>query len=868
LVLFLSLACLLLGTISVAQAAITVTSLNDSGPGTLRQAIANAASGDTINFAVTGTITLTSGELAISNNLTIAGPGMANLTVNGRGASRVFEITISTVNATLSDLTIANGVNSSYGGGGIKNIGTLTLSHCAITNCLGGVYGAGIYNSGNLNCMGAIISGNDADFGGGILNDPSSANAVILNSTLSGNTAGDGGGIENDGQMTVTNTTFYGNTASDTGGAIRHSGYYGGTLTLNNCTVSGNKVTGLGAVGGIANVLNGRCTIISSTLVGNMGGNSAGGVYGPVNLGNSIVAGNTSHLNYPDCNGAVNSLDYNFIQNTNGAAITNLTTHNIYGKDPLLGPLADNGGPTMTHALLSGSPAIDHGSSGGVTTDQRGQPRPVRFPAYLAPGDGSDIGAYELQERAQTNWVVSGSSSSLVFIVNSTNDVDDGVPGIAHCSLREAINAANAAPGTNTTMITFATNVPGISTGVTGTITLTNGQLGIYNNVNINGPGMTNLTVSGNNTNRVFAVINVPGATISGLKIANGFCTFAGGNNGNGGGIYNSASSLTVSNCAVSNNKSFSGGGIGNSSGKMTLISTLVSSNATLNGSGGGIGNDGMSQIFNCAVLNNISSGSGGGISSAGMLAITNSTISGNLSGTIGTGNGGGIATGSTNFIVSCTICSNYASGASARGGGLYKQDNLPSNVKIQNSIVAGNIADYNGNDCFGTFDSQDYNLIQNTLYGTFTNLTTHNIYNQDPKLGPLAYLGGPTPTHPLRYDSPAMNAGNSGGLTTDQRGFPRPIGTPAVAGGDGSDTGAYEADPNLRLTAIAKSGNDILLNFPTVFGRTYEIDAKNNLSGSWTMVSNNIPGSGGIMQAVESGGAGQPQRFYRAEQQ
>lgn len=121
----------------------------------------------------------------------------------------------------------------------------------------------------------------------------------------------------------------------------------------------------------------------------------------------------------------------------------------------------------------------------------------------------------------------------------------------------------------------------------------------------------------------------------------------------------------------------------------------------------------------------------------------------------------------------------------------------------------------------------------------------------------------------PLRFDSP--DAGHSGSLTTDQRGLPRPIDDPNLANaadGDGSDIGANEADPNLRLTAIARQGNDILLNFTAVFGRNYEIDSENNLDGSWTVVTNNIPGSGGVMPAVDAGGASQPQRFYRAAQQ
>lgn len=191
-------------------------------------------------------------------------------------------------------------------------------------------------------------------------------------------------------------------------------------------------------------------------------------------------------------------------------------------------------------------------------------------------------------------------------------------------------------------------------------------------------------------------------------------------------------------------------------------------------------------------------------------------------------------------------------------------------NVLMLNTIVAGNSALTAPDIASSTshpFLSGDYNLIQDTNGCFITGTTAHNIYNQDPKLGPLSYLGGPTPVHPLRYDSPALNAGNSGGLTNDQRGFPRPIGAPAVAGGDGSDIGAYEADPNLRFTAIAKSGNDILLNFPTVFGRLYEIDGKSNLNDSWTVVTNSISGSGGILSAMEAGGANQVQRFYRATQ-
>src|SRR5437588_3026065 len=132
---------------SAGAATLTVTTANDSGAGSLRQAIQNAASGDTINFSVTGTIALTNGELLITNNLTITGPGATNLAVSGNNQSRVFEIG-SNVSVTISGLSIGDGqasqgstgnsISLSGGdgsnGGGIYNRGTLALDSCTIIN--------------------------------------------------------------------------------------------------------------------------------------------------------------------------------------------------------------------------------------------------------------------------------------------------------------------------------------------------------------------------------------------------------------------------------------------------------------------------------------------------------------------------------------------------------------------------------------------------------------------------------------------------------------------------------------------------------------------------------------------------------------
>jgi hypothetical protein len=286
------------------------------------------------------------------------------------------------VGATISGLAIRNGSTpSATNGGAIFNGGTLTITACTIADNLssGGAFGGGaIYNNGGspgatLTITNSTISGNSTlggIGGGGILDG--GGRVTITNSTISGNSSGNtsGGGIYTLGAMTITNSTVSGNSAGNsTGGGI----YTFGTLTLTNSTVSGN----------------------SAGLGGGIHGRSSGTLFIPAN---TIIATNTAAVG-PDVSGAVNSQGYNLIGNTNGATINGFTTGNQLNVDPLLGPLQDNGGPTKTQALLSGSTAIDKGNSFGSTTDQRGFTRPVDNPAIpnATGGDGSDIGAFEVQ---------------------------------------------------------------------------------------------------------------------------------------------------------------------------------------------------------------------------------------------------------------------------------------------------------------------------------------------------------------------------------------------------------------------------------------------------------------------------------------
>ena len=334
------------------------------GPCTLRAAImeANALDGDDTITLPPGTYFLTNagtgenaggtGDLDIAdfgNKLTITGAGAATTIINGGGIDRVIQV-LGLTTLELSSVTITNGDTTSSGGG-IFNRGTLTLTN-------------------------STVSGNTADgAGGGISN---SGEATLTNSTVSGNTAAQGGGIENRGTLTLTNSTVTGNMSLAGGGGILN---LSGTLTLTNSTVSGNTADGAG--GGISN--SGEATLTNSTVSGNAAAFDSGGILhldGPLTLKNSIIAGNSA----PNCDGlAVTSLG----NNIDGDSTCNLAGPDDQpGVDPLLGPLADNGGPTQTQALLAGSPAINAGDdTAALAIDQRGFPRV----------GVSDIGAFEFQ---------------------------------------------------------------------------------------------------------------------------------------------------------------------------------------------------------------------------------------------------------------------------------------------------------------------------------------------------------------------------------------------------------------------------------------------------------------------------------------
>jgi Right handed beta helix region len=372
---------------------VTVNSNADSGgicPGptcTLRQAITTAVPGDTIDFSSSvSAIELTSDELAIGKSITITGPGADSLIVyrktdsNGAiPAFRIFRITAgSTVGFT--GLTIANGlpqgVGSVSGGAGIlvENGCTATVASSKIRNNQSNWRGGGIWNNGTLVVSDTTFSENNSD---------------IFN--------GQGAGIYNTGDLTVTGSLFVGN--GPYGGALTNSG---GTATLTNCTISGNTARRGPSSGGVFSS-GGTLTLRYCTITLN----DQVGVVGPATIKDCIIAQNNPSSFYVDAGGSITSEGYNIIGNNFGTN-TAPGTGDKFGTnqaplDPLLLPLQDNGGPTFTHALRPGSPALDAGGAvPGVTTDQRGFPRPADNLVIpnASGGDGSDIGAFERQEVA------------------------------------------------------------------------------------------------------------------------------------------------------------------------------------------------------------------------------------------------------------------------------------------------------------------------------------------------------------------------------------------------------------------------------------------------------------------------------------
>jgi len=364
------------GMCQAAQCALSGSVLPCTEQG-IRNAI--AAGGGPYTFDCDGpTRVTTEAEITIFKDVVLDGRG--DLTVSGNDDHRVFSV-LPEVTAKLDGLTLTGGSatpNDVESCGGLLNNGLLTLTSCTVSGNAAAAGGGGLCNFGTLTLIDSAVAGNTAKACAGFFNN---GTLTLTNSTVSGNAAAvGGGGLCNSGTLTLSNSVVWGNSADHTGG-IENSG----TLTLSNCTVSGN-VSEEG-VGGIFNI--GAATVTYSTVSGNTAGGEGADIRnaGTLRMANTLIDGNCIGDDVSTSGG------YNIESPDDTCRFDQVSDQvNVSAEGLKLGTLADNGGPTMTHALLPGSVAVDviPAAMCEVNEDQRSVARPQ--------GDACDVGAFELEE--------------------------------------------------------------------------------------------------------------------------------------------------------------------------------------------------------------------------------------------------------------------------------------------------------------------------------------------------------------------------------------------------------------------------------------------------------------------------------------
>lgn len=319
----------------------------------------------TLSILGTGEDANATGDIDITSNLTVNGAGATSTFINGGAIDRVFEVGLGAT-AQINGVTIQNGSILSFGGG-IFNRGTLTINESAIDD----------------------------------------------NETTGLNLSGGGGGIFSEGVLTLTKSTISNNTSQGRGGGIYN---LDSTLNITNSTISTN--TSLNG-GGIFNRF-GTVNVNFTTIANNIATDNGGGIWnfgGTTNLKNSILSANNATTAADNCAGAITSQGYNV---SSDASCALGGTGDLNSTNPIIGPLAANGGPTQTHALLSGSPAIDLVPliSCNAATDQRGVTRPQ--------GPACDSGSYETLLPQQCPGDI--ASYNIIQGTNGNNNLN-GTPG-------------------------------------------------------------------------------------------------------------------------------------------------------------------------------------------------------------------------------------------------------------------------------------------------------------------------------------------------------------------------------------------------------------------------------------------------------
>lgn len=635
------------------------------------------------------------GDLDIRDSVTIEGQGAV---VDAGDLDRVFQLHDG--NNTVADLTVTGGT-APTGGGILVSSGRAAVLDAAVTangatSAGGGIHVAG----GTLTVQSSTIAANTTTGtgdGGGV-SVASASSVTITDSTVSGNQSADraGGLYGSSGSTTqITGSTFEANSATSGGGLYVT---FTGKLTVANSTLTGNSATSSGGAfaGSGGPPPWGRATFTASTIVDNTALTGAGlsAHFFPVVLEGTVVAGPGDDCATSADLPTIGSGGYNTASD-DSCRLDELAPTDRSFIAPLLGPLADNGGPTRTHLPASTSPLVDAipaGTAGlcetGTSTDQRGLPRPA--------GGACDIGAVE---------GVGPAIDPLELVVDTAIDAVDVAPGDGVCAtvggvctLRAAIDESNASTTTEVVIRVEAGIHPTLSIAGAGENGNATGDLDVWDSTTIEGGGAV---VSGNDLDRVLHVRN-GGLTLVDLTLADGTAP-------NGGGLRVDGGAVTLTNSTISGNvATTSGGGVHLAGGALTVASSAVSGNtAPGTADAGGIDQaGGILKITDSVIAGNVAGRQGGGLRSAGTLTLTDSVVEDNTSGD----GGGGLLLLAEATITGSTITGNVAGPGAYGGGILHTQGDL--------TVRASTIADNTAGGGAGFFNDATATVVDSTISG------------------------------------------------------------------------------------------------------------------------------------------------------
>jgi CSLREA domain-containing protein len=810
-----------------ASATLTVTNTNDSGPGSLRQAIVSAVAGDSIVFAASlsgKTITVAS-TLVIDKSLTIDGSSLASrISISGNNSVRVFDVSKADITVTLDSLRVVNGLISTSEGGGLGNKGTLTIKNSifstnsageggaiinrgtltiSVTSFTGNIaidsggaianygtltinngtfanniinghgQGGAIYNDGPLSISNSTFTGNHAYDGGALYDNPGST-ADITTSMFSDNSAEYGGGILNYiGTLSITNSTIRANTGSSQGAGIHNAG----TLFLTDSTVSennANQPNTFSSGGGIYNT--GKMTAIGSLFWKNTATGDGGGIYNSSSL--TILNSTFSENTASDTGGG--------LYNSGTSDITNITISGSFvGTYPFASGIHNAGMMNFSNSILanssSGSNCYNDASTGiiGLNTSNLIESNAAAPNSCGTSSLSSDPKLGSLADNGgptQTMALLPGSPAldagdDAACAIADQRSV--GRPQGSHCDIGayEFVRS-----GTVTLNVTKTADT---NDGICDTdCSLREAIANSYNGDTIKF-GVSGTIVFGSALPPInkTLVIDGSGQTIA-LDGAKKYRIFNVGEIGD----------LTVKNLAFQNGKpmtpcEYDTEAISSCGGAIYADGTLTVVDSTFSGNSASLGGAiavmlGTANIEGSTFENNSSAGSGGAVFNlVGSVNVENSTFYGNSAGDWG----GGVL----NDIGALTLTNNtFANNSASLGAGIY---NSAGGLAFTNNILANSTT---GSDCYNESPYGEISLNVNNLIEA--NAPSPNncgvpLFAVDPRLGVLANNGGFTQTMALLPGSPAIDTGDDGSCPpTDQRGVTRPQSSHC-------DLGAYE---------------------------------------------------------------------------